>query len=126
MAGGGQIGLNHSGKQLAVKPLRHIHVLAVACVEDQQIEGWQRSSHPAHSGQIPGIELQRRDAVQPQRLQPFAIAATTPHLPAGAPVIQRQLTTYAGGRACNKHPAAHAPSLILMVRTTGPSSGNCS
>ncbi len=35
MAGGGQIGIDDTGKQLAVKLLRHIHVLAVACVEDQ-------------------------------------------------------------------------------------------
>ncbi len=126
MAGSGQIGVDDSGKQLAVKPIADIHVLAVACVEDQQIEGWQRGCYPAHHDQIPGIELQRRDAVQRQLLQPFTIATTAPHLPACPPVIQRQLATDAGGRPGDEHPAAHAPSLPLMARTTGPSSGNCS
>ncbi len=126
MAGGDQIGVDDTGKQLAVKPIADIHVLAVACVEDQQVKGWQGSGYRAHCGQITGIELQRRDAIQPQRLQPFAIATTAPYLPACPPVIQRQLTTDAGGRPSDKHAAAHAPSLILIVRTTGPSSGNCS
>ena len=40
--------------------------------------------------------------------------------------IQRQLAADARGGPGDQHPAAHVPSLPLMARTTGPSSGNCS
>ncbi len=126
MAGGNEVGLDDPGKQGAVKPLVHRHVLAVAGIEDQQVDPWQAGGRLAHGVCRAPVKLQRRDAVAPQCQQPLAIATTTPHLPACAPIIERQLKADAGGGAGDQHPAAHAPSLPLMVRTTDPSSGNCS
>ena len=126
MAGGDEVGLDDPGKEGTVKSLGQIHVFAVAGVEDQQIQRGQICGNHGHGGAVPSIELQGNDPLIGQGLQPFTIAATTPHLPARAPVIERQLATYAGGGPGDQYPPAHVPSLPLMARTTGPSSGNCS
>ena len=127
MTGGNEVGLDDPSKQGAVKPLGDIHVLAVAGIEDHQIDPRQAGGRLAHRTGIAPVKLQRRDAVATQCQQPLAIATTTPHLPAGPPIIERQLKADARGSTGYQHPAAaHAPSLPLMVRTRGPISGNCS
>ncbi|MNE46786.1 hypothetical protein D3C80_1411460 [compost metagenome] len=126
MTGGDEVGLYHPGKQRAIKSLGYIHVLAVAGVKDQQIQPGQAGGNLCHGGAVPCIELQGGDPLMSQCLQPLAVAATAPHLPASASIIERQLATYAGGGPGDQHTSAHVPSLPLMARTTGPSSGNCS